>query len=174
MAQAEIKYDAADLIESLAQFGPSINKTLTLTTDFGADKGVVAMKTQAPWTDRTTNARSGLSATPDHEGSGAIGFTKHTITFAHAMDYGIWLEIANGGKYQIIMPTVLEVGKEIMNALNDMFQKLGLPPELKINLNMNTSVRQGTSQGAGVRAGRQARRTKRATTTSGTRKTRRS
>jgi hypothetical protein len=174
LAQAEIKYDAAELNENLARFGPSINKTLTLTTDFGADRGVVAMKTQAPWTDRTTNARTGLHANADHSGSGAIGFTTHTITFAHGVDYGIWLEVANNGTYQIIMPTVVQVGKEVMNALDDMFQKLNLPPELKINLDLSGPGRQGTSQGTGVKAAKQARRTKRAATTSTTNKTRRS
>jgi hypothetical protein len=174
VAQCEIKYDGSELNEQLAQFGPSINKTLTLTTDFGADRGTAAMKTKAPWTDRTTNARNGLHAGTDHTGSGAIGFTTHTITFAHGVDYGIWLEVANNGQYQIIMPTVVQVGGEIMKALDDMFKKLGLPPELKIDLDLNGPGRQGSSQGVTVKTEKQARRTKRGATTATTNKTRRS
>ena len=57
-------------------------------------------KANAPWTDRTTDAREYLHATVEE--TGPIG----TIVLAHGVDYGLWLEISNGGKYSIIPETI--------------------------------------------------------------------
>lgn len=160
MGKVDFKYDSIELTKNIAEFGAEINKSITLTTDFGATKGVAAMKTGAPWTDRTGNARTGLSATPSHSGTSAIGFATHQIVFAHAMNYGIWLEIANSGKYQIIMPVLLQTGKAIMDALDAMFNNLGLPPEAQVVIDIPTPSH-GTSQDAGVKAKKQARTAKR-------------
>lgn len=57
----------------------------------------------APWRDRTTRARRGLHAFLDEE-AGPIG----TIVISHSttLDYVIWLEIANQGRYSIIRPAL--------------------------------------------------------------------
>lgn len=57
----------------------------------------------APWRDRTGMARRGLSAWVD-ETTGPIG----TIIISHdqTLDYVIWLEIANQGRYSIIRPAL--------------------------------------------------------------------
>src|SRR5215471_492532 len=57
----------------------------------------------APWRDRTGRARRGLAAWVD-ETTGPIG----TIIIAHSqeLDYVIWLEIANQGRYSIIRPAL--------------------------------------------------------------------
>jgi hypothetical protein len=58
-------------------------------------------KHNAPWTDRTSNARQTLAA---------FGYKKSPITWAlvlrHWMDYGKWLELCNGGKFAIVLPTL--------------------------------------------------------------------
>lgn len=160
MASVDFKLDDVELKANIAQLGPKINKAITLTTDFGAARGEDQMKLKAPWTDRTGAARAGLHKNVDHSGTSAIGFKRHTITFAHGVDYGIWLEVANSGKYQIIMPTVLAVGKEVMKALDGSLGKLDVPPAFSVLVDL-PGLRQGTSQGATVHAGRQARRAKR-------------
>jgi hypothetical protein len=124
LAKVDFKLDKVELEKNLDQFGAEINKRITLAVDFAAGEGVRDMKTKAPWTDRTTAARSGLVAVPEHKGSSAIGFATHHIVFAHAVTYGIWLEIANHKKYQIIMPTVIDVGKELMRELSTLFDDL--------------------------------------------------
>lgn len=57
----------------------------------------------APWRDRTTRARRGLAAWVDEE-AGPLG----TIIIAHdqTLDYVIWLEIANQGRFSIIRPAL--------------------------------------------------------------------
>lgn len=57
-------------------------------------------KINAPWKDRTGDARRGLTATRRKEGN------KHTLTLFHMVEYGIWLEVRFGGKNAIIEPTI--------------------------------------------------------------------
>lgn len=161
MATVDFKFDSIALTKNINEFGATINKDITLTTDFGATRGQAAMKLEAPWTDRTTNARNGLTAVPKHSGTSAIGFAVHQIIFAHGVNYGIWLEVANSGKYQIIMPVLLETGKAIMDALKGIFDNLDAPPSVKVMVDVPRQSREGTSQGVGVRAERQGRKVKR-------------
>lgn len=76
-------------------------------------------KTNAPWTDRTGDAREYLSATVEE--TGPIG----TIVLSHGVPYGIWLEIANGGRFSIIPETIDVYGPQIMRSLQNMMN-LGL------------------------------------------------
>lgn len=61
------------------------------------------MKQNAPWQDRTGAARAGLH-TQVLESPGVLA----EIVFSHDpnLDYPIWLEIANGGRYAIIAPAI--------------------------------------------------------------------
>jgi hypothetical protein len=67
----------------------------------------------APWEDRTGDARSGLQSQP------LITDTSFGISLFHTMDYGIWLEIRWGGLYAIILPTIEVLGPELMNDISD-------------------------------------------------------
>ena len=92
-----------------------VNSLMTLT----AVEGEARMKERAPWKDSEGNrddrtpgaARAGLNTATDLAGS------HKTILFSHGVDYGIWLEISNHGKDQIIMPTVAAMGKQLMKSL---------------------------------------------------------
>ncbi len=58
-------------------------------------------KTNAPWTDRTGNARNSIQASgPVMKGRTIVG------AVAIGMFYGKYLELSNGGKYRIIKPAV--------------------------------------------------------------------
>ena len=69
----------------------------------------------APWTDRTGNARNGLFTIS------ASDQKKHRIVLFHSVPYGIWLEVRWSGRYQIIIPTITHQGNELMNRLEDIF-----------------------------------------------------
>lgn len=56
----------------------------------------------APWTDRTGNARSGIFTVTDAGRSFVTTYLSHGVVIA----YGVYLELAHGGKYAIIMPTI--------------------------------------------------------------------
>lgn len=70
-------------------------------------------KANAPWEDRTGDARSGLSS------EALITDDSMGISLFHTMDYGIWLEIRWGGLYAIILPTIEALGPELMNDMAD-------------------------------------------------------
>lgn len=173
MAKVDFNLNDLHLRANLATLGPKINKYLTVTTDFGAADGVKEMKTKAPWTDRTTNARSGLWTKPFHRGSGPIGFAEHEIVFGHAVNYGIWLEVKdpNKGGRPIIMPTTLATGKAVMETLRGLFANLDSPKSPRAHV--TTAVRPGGRTSAGARQRAEARASRRTGGTSRTARTRR-
>lgn len=76
-------------------------------------------KQNAPWTDRTGDARERLHATVEE--TGPIG----TIVLAHGVEYGLQLEIRNGGAYAIIAPAIDMFAPIVMRDLQRMMN-LGL------------------------------------------------
>ena len=58
-------------------------------------------KTNAPWTDRTSNARQTLAAFVYTPKSGVV-----VLVLKQHMSYGVFLELSRGGKYAIVMPTL--------------------------------------------------------------------
>jgi hypothetical protein len=68
-----------------------------------------AARQNAPWTDQTGDARAGLDTEVDNEG------TEVVITLSHGVDYGIWLETIQSGRFAIIMPTLEAFAEEIFS-----------------------------------------------------------
>jgi hypothetical protein len=54
----------------------------------------------APWSDRTGEARAGLTAEVDSDKGNVY------VSLFHTVDYGRWLETIQGGRFAIIMPTI--------------------------------------------------------------------
>ena len=73
-------------------------------------------KLNAPWVDRTSNARQTLNAFVTELATDIV-----SITLAHGMDYGKFLEFSNQGRYQIIMPTLEQNYAPIMQMLREIF-----------------------------------------------------
>lgn len=71
------------------------------------------MKQNAPWRDRTRDARRTLSASSYQRGE------VKGILLAHGVDYGRWLELRWGGRYAIILPTLEVMGQRLMERLAD-------------------------------------------------------
>ena len=59
------------------------------------------MKSNAPWTDRTGNARQTLNTEVQEVASIMVG-----IILAHGVDYGVFLELSHGGSWAIIGPAI--------------------------------------------------------------------
>lgn len=83
------------------------------------------MKANRRWTDRTNAARQGLYTLVDHEGKGYV------LWFSHGANvpYGIWLEIANEGRYAIIGPALDHFFPRIMRDVQ--FLLLGQPQRVR-------------------------------------------
>jgi hypothetical protein len=54
----------------------------------------------APWADRTGDARRGLDVAVQQDPEAII------IQLYHTVDYGLWLEVIQSGRFAIIMPTL--------------------------------------------------------------------
>lgn len=74
-------------------------------------------KNNAPWTDRTGNARSGLFGTVEAAQNMVIIYLSHGVT----IDYGIWLELRNGGRHAILLKTIESHLPELKQMLDDIF-----------------------------------------------------
>jgi hypothetical protein len=73
-------------------------------------------KAEAPWEDRTGDARKGLRGDVFYRPGVDMG-----VTLAHTVEYGQYLETANDGKYAILKPTVEHFMPEIKNTLRRVF-----------------------------------------------------
>lgn len=91
--------------------GAVFNKKATDVQDYA--------RRNAPWTDRTSNARNGLFAKSGRTTTG------HEIVLYHTVPYGIWLEVRFAGKNAIIMPTIQQMAPEVMKAVSNLFSKMG-------------------------------------------------
>lgn len=59
------------------------------------------LKDNAPWTDRTGNARQSLYSEVTDIANQAV-----IIILGHGVDYGTFLELAHGGNYAVIGPAL--------------------------------------------------------------------
>lgn len=73
-------------------------------------------RTNAPWSDRTGDARAGLDIDVFSDGTDVVMELYHTV------DYGLYLETIESGEWAIIMPTIELFSSEI-------FATLGVVPE---------------------------------------------
>jgi len=70
-------------------------------------------KTNAPWEDRTGNARQGLDVEVQQDAEAII------IQLYHTVDYGLWLEVIQNGRFAVIMPTLQRFAGAVMVDLSE-------------------------------------------------------
>lgn len=116
---SELNSGLVRMKRNVAAVKPDYERVINSFMGITAVQGQEAMRTGARWRDDRGHrkdrvpgaARAGLNTKTELAG------THKTIWFLHGVDYGIWLEIKNRGKYQIIMPTVAKMGKQLMKSL---------------------------------------------------------
>ena len=113
-----IDWNPGDLVANLDEFSPRVERALTAIMAFEAPQVEGYARTNATWTDRTGNARGGLTARAFRRGN------NFGITLAHGAAYGIWLEVRFSGRYAIIAPTIAAKGPEVMHTAADLFRRL--------------------------------------------------
>ncbi|AXN43467.1 hypothetical protein MM1218R_01519 [Mycobacterium marinum] len=122
----ELNSGLVRLRDNVKDVKPDYERLVDTQMRLAAVEGEAYMKEHAPWRDSTGNrkdrvpgaARSGLNTTTSLE------FSHKSITFSHGVDYGIWLEIENNGKDQIIMPSVAVMAKRLMKSLRGSLSEL--------------------------------------------------
>lgn len=83
-----------------------------------ADELLQYARDNAPWDDRTGDARAGLDY--------LVSLRNESLEIAlfHTVEYGIWLEIRWGGRYAIIIPTVEQKGSELLDRMNNILSEI--------------------------------------------------
>jgi len=120
MAKIKFESDSREVRNNLKNFKRRLEIVVTGQIDYHAALGTGYMKVNAPWTDRTSAARTSLHATPIH----APGSSLWEIVFAHGVKYGFWLEVAHSGRYRIIIPATLNIGHQFMRNLEGSLGKI--------------------------------------------------
>lgn len=105
------------LLKALNDGNAKVQRGLQAVMEYSAPQVEAHMKTNAPWTDRTGNARGGLRATPFRDGG------NYGILLYHTMPYGIWLEVKYSGRYAIIVPTIEVMGPVVMQRCSRMLDR---------------------------------------------------
>lgn len=106
------------LTPNIVAFPGKLDAQMALLMEFESGRVQDYMRSNAPWRDRTSNARGGLFA------KAKSGPGKHTIICYHTVPYGIWLEVAHGGRYRIILPTVQIEGRRVMTSVRGLMARL--------------------------------------------------
>lgn len=101
-------FDFDTLSPKLKTLLPRIDAAVSLAFQAIEPRAESMMRSQARWTDRTGNARNGLTATHEPE-----PLVRHTLVMYHRMPYGIWLEVRWSGRYAVIGPTMFEVAPQL-------------------------------------------------------------
>lgn len=115
-----IVFTTDTLTPGLTKFSLKLGAAIDAFMDHQATKTQDFMRTNAPWNDQTGNARNGLFARSE------LGAEKWTIVCYHTVPYGIWLEVVNSGKNEILTTTVQKEGARIMKSLGKLLDKAAL------------------------------------------------
>lgn len=106
------------LSEAFRQYGERVVVAVNALAKYLAGRIQGDLRASATWTDRTGNARSGLFSIAEQAAGDVVSiYLSHGFT----VNYGKWLELANGGKYAVIMPTLQRWLPEIERQLQALF-----------------------------------------------------
>lgn len=113
-----IEWSDRALVNTLMTFDARMDRAITAAMAYHATRAVAYARQNAPWVDRTTNARNGLFARAERDRP------VYRIIVGHSVPYGVWLEVRWNGKYQILRPTVDHQGPEVMTTMALLYAKM--------------------------------------------------
>lgn len=96
--------DVGDLVDGIVRYDVKVASAVNAAMRFHATSALAYARQNAPWTDRTGNARQGLFTRVDGSFSGGRGTA--SLTIGHGVPYGIFLESRWSGRYAIVGPTI--------------------------------------------------------------------
>lgn len=111
MAKNSFRFVSDTLTPGIAVIDAAADRFITATMGYHAPRAEAYAKREAPWTDQTSNARNGLFAVTE------FNRPNYRIIVAHAVPYGIWLEVRFSGRYSVLEPTVRAEGQEVMKTI---------------------------------------------------------
>ena len=120
-AKAGIRWTTppSELATAIERYGDRVLTAVAAVAQRVATEMQNQAKADAPWTDRTGNARTGIFGTSEAD------FAAHVVTIylSHGatISYGVWLELANSGSYAVIMRTMESHYESLMQLLREIF-----------------------------------------------------
>lgn len=111
----KLRIELGEIKKNIALFDPRANDAIEKVFLFQQGRSEAYMKTNAPWTDQTSNARNGLFASASRNGN------EHTLVLSHSVSYGIFLETMQAGRYGIIVPAWIQGSNELWTTLSKLF-----------------------------------------------------
>lgn len=109
-----------EVIKNLKDWGDRKRAAVVALAQDWAGTAEGRAKERASWTDRTANARGGLFGEVSVSG---YKRDEILIKLAHSMEYGVFLELANDGKYAILKPTLDDAVPEIYAAYERLWKE---------------------------------------------------
>jgi hypothetical protein len=116
-----------------------------------AERGEEQMKLTHPWKNRTGDAERELWAEAPRVPLGS----NYSLHMGHGVEYGIYLEKYYEGRFQVIMPTLVETARAFMEALTGMLEHLDTPvvPVVGPGVGFDRGTSQGTTEHIGAAEG---------------------
>jgi hypothetical protein len=108
-----------ELARAIERYGDRVLQAVAAVAQYTATAMQNDAKANAPWTDRTGNARTGLFGTSEADFAGHVV----TIYLSHGaiIDYGVWLELGASGRHSIVMKTMQAHYEPLMQMLREVF-----------------------------------------------------
>ena len=111
-----IQWDGVDNIQhAMREYERRVIQTVKALAQYWAPTLERYAKNNAPWTDRTGHARQGLQGLAEDMAEEAIV----SIVLKGGVDYQVFLELANAGRYAVILPTLEQHQDEIISMLRE-------------------------------------------------------
>lgn len=116
MPRSSLVWDDKALAAKLRNSPAKLDLAMTAIMERSKPRAEAYMRTHATWTDRTGNARQGLHAAVRRE-----RLKLYALILAHTVEYGVWLELAHGGRYRVVQPSLTVQGNAIMRDMSQIF-----------------------------------------------------
>lgn len=108
-------------MKKLKQFTPKLKAALALDAQNIASEMEQWAKQNIVWKDRTSHARQFLKTTVTWKNSNEL-----MIAISHHVDYGVYLELCNEGKYAILEKSIQEYVPQFQKGWKKIVQSVGV------------------------------------------------
>jgi len=114
---SDMQWDGLDAIQQrMDAYGRAVLAAVRNVATYWSPIVEAEAKANAPWTDRTGQARQGLRGFVED-----LSATSVALYLSHQKEYGIYLELAYQARYAIIMPTLEAHYQPVMDMLKEIF-----------------------------------------------------
>lgn len=107
----------SELAQAVERYGERALTAVAAVAQYVATEMQNDAKRTASWTDRSGNARSGLFGTAEADFAQKVVVLY--LSHGSAIDYGVWLELAGGGKHAVVMRTMQSHYEPLMQMLRE-------------------------------------------------------